>query len=115
MPVLDPVVAQRPLVSVVYDPGAGPRCTVQLPDGRIVFGFRVPDDHRRGLEVVYRGHPCRARWLDASSGSPTDSWDGQQLLGSSPGGGYELVKADAYRIEIESAEPPELPIISRLR
>lgn len=95
------------IVSVVCTP-LGPACTVRTAAGGIVRGYRVPDDYR-GPEFVHHGECVRAVWLDAKSGAPVETPEGRQLTGPAPGGGVELVKAEAYRLEVVPTDPPALP------
>jgi hypothetical protein len=105
----DHVVAARirlGLVAVVLSP-VGPRCTVRTARGEILHGYRVPDDYP-GPELVHRGHPVRARFVDAKDGSPTEDWLGQQLVAKGDQGTTRPVVAESYRLEVEPCEPPPL-------
>lgn len=89
-------------VAIVSSP-VGEPCTVRDPSGRIIRGYRPPEGYQLSEnEVLFRGQPVRARWVDARSGEPTeDEVTGRQLLGPKPGGGVELVRCDEYRLEVE--------------
>lgn len=83
------------MVAVAYDPGAGPRCTIETPDGAIHHAYRVPPDYpETESHGVFWGRPCVAWWRDAKSHRPLTNEFGQQVTGPKPGGGVELATSD---------------------
>ena len=101
----------EPMVSVVAYP-LGPHCTVLTPEGVIVHGYRVHDDHKGcQSEVVTRGWCVEAVAVDGKFGHALcDTTTDRELIVNAEDSKIRgaLSRAETIRIRIRATDPPTL-------
>lgn len=94
----------------------GPPCAVQLDDGRVVHGFRVPDDHPRGTsDVVFVGEPVRHIVTAKRNGRVVHDEEGRATLYVDAGSGKAIRGADVGEETVDHVEPAEPPPLRSMR